>query len=335
MSPTALATRPRTRARAAPDPLIRYPVFKAYAPGRHRPLLVEHVMPLIEDYLGRGYILTGRQVLYALVSRALVTNVFASYRSIMTMLKKARRGGYLSFAAFEDRSRSTYAPLEFRDLRHRLESARDTHVLERWRDQPAYIEIGTEKDALVGFLRPLADDLHVRVSSTRGNDSDVHLNEMAMRFREARDQGHVGYLILATDHDPTGWDMERDVRKRLAMFGAGEDVVTIVRIALTLEQVRQHTLPENPLKLKDTEGGETYSDTRAKAYIAATGQTTSWELDALPPETLIALYREAVLSHRDEAAYARVLRREDKDRAYFTRVIRALPPPPTQTRRRR
>ena len=126
--------------------------------------------------------------------------------------------------------------------------------------------------------------------------------------------------------------MERDVRQRLAMFGAG--LVTIERIALTLEQVRQHALPENPLKLKDTEDGETYSDTRAQAYIDATGQTTSWELDALPPEALIALYREAVLRLRDEGPYRRVLRREARDRRTLTRIIQALPSP-TQRRRSR
>jgi hypothetical protein len=333
MSPTALATRPGTRALPAPDPLVRYPVFKPYAPGKHRELLAQHVIPLIEDYRRRRFILTGRQVFYALVSRALVRNDFAHYRSIMTMLKLARRGGYLPFTAFEDRSRSTYAPLEYRDLRENLESARDTHTLPRWAGQAAYVEMGTEKDALVGFLQPLANDLHVRVSSTRGNDGDVHLYQMAMRFRAARDQGQVGYLVLGTDLDPTGWDMERDVRERLAMFKAGE--VTIIRIALTLEQVREHDLPENPLKLKDTEDGEEYSDSRANAYIAATGQTTSWELDALPPETLIALYQEAVLSLRDEGAWTRVLRQEKKDRAYFAWLIRALPPPPKQTRRRR
>jgi hypothetical protein len=300
------------------DPLIRYPVFKAYTPGKHRRLLTESVIPLVEDYAARGLPLTGRQVFYQLVARALVVSTFASYRSALTLLKKARRGGYLAFEDFEDRSRSTYAPVDFPDLAARLAFVRDRLArLPRWAGQPVYVEMATEKDALVGFLQPLADELHVHVSSTRGNDGDVHLFQMAQRFRQAN---VPGVLVLATDHDPTGWDMERDVRARLAMFGAG--AVTVERIALTLDQVRQFQLPENPLKLKDDE--ETYSDARTRAYIVATEQTTSWELDALPPETLIALFRAAVLRHRDEALYARVLRREARDRRRLDRMIQGL-----------
>jgi hypothetical protein len=305
------------------DPLIRYPVFQAYTPGKHRRLLAGSVVPLVEDYAARGLMLTGRQVFYQLVARALVVNTFASYRSVMTMLKKARRGGYLAFEDFEDRSRSTYAPVDFPSLAARLAYVRE-HLarLPRWAGQPIYVEMATEKDALVGFLQPLADELHVPVSSTRGNDGDVHLFQMARRFRQAHVSKDTsrGVLVLATDHDPTGIDMLRDVQARLALFGA--DAITVERIALTLEQVRQFRLPENPLKLKDDD--ETYSDARARTYIATTEQTTAWELDAMPPEMLIALFREAVLRHRDETIYARVLRREARDLRPLDQLIQRL-----------
>jgi hypothetical protein len=314
---------PRT---AAPDdPAITYEIFEPYAPGKTlRSLLVNKIKPLVEDYEARGYRLSTRQLFYAAITRTWITNSESQYRSFREMIKRARRGGFLDYASFEDRSRSTFEPWGYRDLRHSLEVARDTHVLRRWEGQQHYVELAVEKDALVGFLQPLAAELHVALSSTRGNDGDVPLKRMAERFKRAAVLGQLCVLIQGTDHDPTGWDMERDTRTRLAMFGADAGRVEVRRIALTLEQTRG--LPDNPLKKKRsaTTGRVTYADPRALDYIEATEQTTSWELDALPPEQIIALYRDAVLPLRDEQAYARVLRRETRDRAAIDRVIQGL-----------
>lgn len=301
----------------------RHEVYEPYTPDAQTRVLLAKLIPLVEDYEARGYTLTTRQLFYAAVSSNWLMNTAPEYRNFREVVKRARRGGYLPFASFEDRGRTTSIPLEYASLAENLEAARDTHVLPRWAGQAFYVELAVEKDALVGFLEPLGEELHVPVSSTKGNDGDVPLRKMAQRFRYHRTVlGQQGVLIQGSDHDPTGWDMERDVRERLAMFGAGEPVVTVQRVALTMAQIRAHALPDNPLKIDPKTG--TYSDPRAPAYIAATEQTTSWELDALPPETLIDTYRSAVLARRDDAGLAKVLRQEQRDRRTLDQIIRGL-----------
>jgi hypothetical protein len=90
------------------------------------------------------------------------------------------------------------------------------------------------------------------------------------------------------DHDPSGIDMSRDIEARFRTFLAGDgyeqaDPVFVVRrIALTMAQVREYNPPPNPAK---------ETDARFSTYAARYG-ATSWELDAL--------ITEAVLAERDD-----------------------------------
>jgi hypothetical protein len=92
------------------------------------------------------------------------------------------------------------------------------------------------------------------------------------------------------DHDPSGLDMTRDIRDRLALFGAPR--VDVRRLALNMNQVEEYEPPPNPAK---------ETDSRFANYQAEHGDE-SWELDALEPSTLATLVRDEVndLIDRDE-----------------------------------
>ena len=84
--------------------------------------------------------------------------------------------------------------------------------------------------------------------------------------------------------------------------------LTIDRIALNMDQIRRYNPPPNPAKL---------TDARARGYIAEHGRS-SWELDALDPDTLADLVRDAVASYRDDAAFDEVVDREESEREVLT-----------------
>jgi hypothetical protein len=79
----------------------------------------------------------------------------------------------------------------------------------------------------------------------------------------------------------------------------------VIRVALDVEQVREHRLPVNPGKA---------GDSRAAGFIERHGALMQVELDALPPEMLRRLYSEAVADYWDQATYEQVIQKERDER---------------------
>lgn len=95
-------------------------------------------------------------------------------------------------------------------------------------------------------------------------------------------------ILHLDDYDPSGLDIERDLENRLSRYGAGD--FKVERIALTQEQTQHYQLPPMPAKI---------SDPRLASFIADTGGIAAVELDALPPNVLQDMVRNAILGHID------------------------------------
>ena len=106
--------------------------------------------------------------------------------------------------------------------------------------------------------------------------------EASKRFIEQEDNDKETMIIHLGDHDPSGIDMTRDIRDRLHTMGSS---VFVNRIALTIQQIREHNPPSDPAR--DT-------DSRYDEYVKNTGEVEQWELDALEPAMLRELIREEV-----------------------------------------
>jgi hypothetical protein len=115
-------------------------------------------------------------------------------------------------------------------------------------------------------------------------------------------------IIHLGDHDPSGIDMTRDIKERMAMFGAN---VRVDRIALNMDQIQRYSPPPNPAKI---------ADTRAGAYIKNYGNE-SWELDALEPVELDRLIRKQIEIYLDRKLYDRAKKKEERERAEIYQMI--------------
>lgn len=227
-------------------------------------------------------------------------NTLKNYKRLSCLLVDGRYAGIIDWEAIEDRLREPASQLEFTDLRHRVESAIANYRLPRWRDQSNYVEIWVEKSALAGILAPLAHEHHVTLMVNRGYSSASAMFESAERFREVAERSVAPSILYIGDFDPSGEDMPRDIRERLWEFGAD---VEVIKVALTMEQIKKHKPPPNPAKV---------TDPRAKSYIRQHG-TRSWEVDALPSRELRRLITAAVKARIDDKkAYARVLEEEEE-----------------------
>lgn len=262
--------------------------------------LIELVNSVIDEYAAQGYELTLRQVYYQLVARGYIPNNERSYKNLGNLINDGRLAGLIDWYAIVDRTRNIKRNVHWEDPQSVIESAKYSYMLDRWQHQPNYVEVWVEKDALIGIVSQICRKLDVPHFSCRGYTSQSEMWAAAQRFinqdhRESRTIIHLG------DHDPSGIDMTRDIRERLALFGADVDVK---RVALTMEQIERFSPPPNPTKL---------TDARASGYISEYGHEC-WELDALEPKIITSLIRNEVTALMDSDLFEEVERKEQTDK---------------------
>lgn len=241
---------------------------------------IEWINSVIERYKYQGLELTLRQVYYQLVAKDLIENTERSYKNIGTLVSEARLAGLIDWNAIVDRTRGLRRNSHFSHPSEVISAARFSYMLDRWENQPNYVEVWIEKDALVGIVSRAASPLDVPYFSCRGYTSQSEMWIAAQRFRNQQSK-KKRIIIHLGDHDPSGIDMTRDIQDRLNLFGAN---VQVKRVALTMEQIEAYNPPPNPAKI---------TDSRAKDYIEKYGNE-SWELDALEPQVIIDLIRDEI-----------------------------------------
>ena len=270
---------------------------------------VEAVNRIISEY---AMPLTLRQIYYRLVVANLIPNRRAAYNGLSSQLVKAREEGEVDDTRITDRSRriddfAFDSPSDFLDaVRHTLKVK---YVRRFWDTQAVYVEVWVEKDALSGVLSNAVKPLNTIVAPSRGYSSYSYLVEAARRFSYKSNETIVLHFA---DHDPSGLDMTRDLRSRFARYAGG---VEVKRVALNFDQVEQYSLVPNPTK---------WADSRSGRYIAQYGDDC-WELDAIEPNELTRLCREAVESEIDDTEAWETIKKLDKaERAQLMELVNSI-----------
>ena len=274
--------------------------FETIAFSDDRLSRISQINEIIEGYQEQGLRLTLRQLYYQLVTRNIVPNVERSYKNLSKLLTDARMAGLVDWEAIEDRIRQPVVPAEWENIEQLVEGALSAFRLPRWADQTSYAELWIEKDALAGVLEPLANEFHVTLMVNRGYSSASAMYDSARkRFaREGRRKEKI--LLYLGDFDPSGEDMVRDIRDRLTTFLFGEEI-DVRKIALTKAQIEEYEPPPNPAKM---------SDPRAAKFVELNGDE-SFEVDALPPEVLAQIVRDAFESVVDTEKMDAVKKKEE------------------------
>lgn len=260
---------------------------------------LEVINEIVEDYQNQGYVLTLRQLYYQLVSRDIIANNVKEYAKLSTLLKEGRMAGIVDWDAIEDRLRKPNVPGSWDSPKEILETAADEFRMNRMEGQPTYLEVWVEKDALSGVLKRITEKFGIPIVVNRGYSSATAMFDAHVRFRRADQES--AYVIYIGDFDPSGQDMIRDIKDRIMEFNHNKAYdFGILPIALSKEQIKQYNPPPNPAKI---------TDPRAKDYIAEHG-TTSWEVDALPPEVLNRILETTIEGLTDCDTYNEVLQKE-------------------------
>lgn len=260
---------------------------------------------------------TLRQVYYRLVASHEIESSKSSYNSISAKLTRAREEGLIPPDALEDHGRRIDGEVIYWDSPQEYgEALKDwtfkmgeRYKVDLWASQDIYVEIWTEKDALAALLSQAASPYRVPVAVCHGYNSFTFLYGAVKRFCE-KAEGRDAVILYFGDFDPSGEDMVRDLRDRLAyyfsLWGDSAPVPLIKKVALLREDIDAYSLPPDFTKK---------TDTRAKRFIENHGDI-SVELDALPPDVLMQRVRDSVISLiSDSQAWDELRKREKKEKA--------------------
>jgi hypothetical protein len=244
-----------------------------------------------------GTEVTLRQIFYALVADGTLPNSTSAYKTLSARTAEARREG--RFPALTDRTRRIHNRyLTYASAQEALSDLPDTFLMDRTEGQESAVYLAVEKDGMVAQLESWFGELGFPILALKGYSSQTYCDEIEA---DVDGSDRLAVLIYAGDFDPSGEDIERDFHER-TNFCFDESV----RVALTAKQVEQYGLPPQMGKA---------SDTRAGRFVARHGRLVQVELDALPPDRLRALYREAIGRFWDESTFEEVRRVEERERA--------------------
>ena len=259
------------------------------------------VLPLARDWVeGLDLPVTLRQVFYHLVATQVIANTVSNYKMLSKVSAEARRDG--AFPDLVDKTREIVLPPTWDDPQDALTNLATQYRIDRWSTQDTLLALAVEKRGLFALADVAVGELGFPIVPLGGYGSQTIYDDLA-DFIAA--DGRPAHLLYVGDHDPSGHDIQRDLVERVGMFDS------VQRVALTPEQVAQFDLPVNPAPDKDA---------RLPAFAAKYGPVQV-EVDALPPDQLVAMIRSAVAPFVDLSAFRERLDEEDEGRERLRRLV--------------
>lgn len=242
---------------------------------------------IAQDMVKRYGLITLRQLYYQLVSRKIIVNSHKSYGNFRHHMGTARERGLIEYDIFEDRSRHTIIPAALSRhtdvegyIRGLVKTSLITPALDIWEEQPCYVEVWIEKDALVRLFSEVTGKRQVPLFPSRGYTSLTKIEEARKRFRKKTGSGKKGVLLYAGDLDPSGWGIYENICNKFS----DEGDIELRRFALNPGQTEGLA----PMPIKPT-------DSRYKAFLKEHPDIEgAYELDAVDPDALQRLTERAI-----------------------------------------
>lgn len=258
--------------------------------------------------------LTLRALHYRLVAIGM-PNTIQHYHRVISAMTEARWSMDVEFDDFKDHERQLIGETkaDITNLGDEIQRAitqiglwMESYHLNKWENQPYYVEIWIEKKALQGTFERPCSNYSTALFPCKGYPSLTWLYEAKKRFSDAEDRGQESIILYFGDYDPSGEDIPNTIENNLDRMGVD---VTIKRIALLEEQVINWQLPHAPTKVNDP---------RAMAW-GGIGQV---ELDAIEPRQLQQLCKDAIDEYFDTGLYDELIERENEEKREYEREVK-------------
>lgn len=281
-----------------------------WSPQKKTLALIEKVRAVLSEY--DDYLpLALRQIFYRLVGAYFFPKVEQAYDRLGEVLNRARRAGLIQFDAIRDDDADIAASIGWygpRGLIKKWQSDAKFFRLDRQEGQPHRLLIMVEARGMRPQIETVAYDYGVPVIGSGGFDS------LTAKHQLAEILGHrVGLteVLHIGDHDPSGEHLFLSLADDVAALIRDMDLegsVQFTRLAVTPSQISNLALPTAPPKPTDRRSFD--------------GETV--QAEAIPPDVLAQIVTDAIANRFDDAAYQRVLDREDRICTRLTKSIEPL-----------
>ncbi len=258
----------------------------------------------IFNLLSTEYPMTQRQLFYRLVSNGTIEKKESEYNAVIERTKQMRLSQRIPFYYITDSTRWTLKPDTYSSLTKMLKNQQRLYRRSLWDDQPEYIEVWTEKDAISSVLYQETERYDIGLHVTRGYASLTYLMNAADTINRI---GKPTTIYFFGDRDPSGVDIQRNVEKRLREF-APKAAIDFVLVAVTEQQIIDYKLLTRPTK---------QTDSRAKNFVGE-----SVEVDAIPPLTLRKMAKKCIEKHLDFHQLALTQKIEDEEKEVIDDIIK-------------
>ncbi len=271
--------------------------------------------------------LSDRQIHYALLNDpplihaskpgSRYDNSLRSYRALCELLTRARLQGDIAMDVIADETRPQFNWTVWDNAQAYLSTAVEAFLTGYWRrlqqSQPNHIEVLGEKNTLGSILKPVCSEYCIPLTLGRGYCSLAPRASIAERYRRSGKDELT--LLVISDFDPDGESIAesfaRSMRDDFGIVG-----VTAQKVALTYAQTQTLNLPPAMEAKK--------SSRQYKAFAKKYGDDV-WEVEALPPEKLQSLLRDAIHDVMDLDLYNGEVEREKEDSQFLAEArARAL-----------
>jgi hypothetical protein len=230
------------------------------------------------------------------------------YEQTARIVLKLRREGIISYSWIVDSTRRRLKPSSWSGLGDFAESATRAYRLDFWRQQDDYVEVFTEKDAMVAILEPVTYEFDVHLNVIRGQVSETFVWNIAEEWNAIEKPICAYYL---GDHDPSGLRIEASLVSKLRGFC--NKSFYWKRLAITPKDFADNHLLGFPVKRTGKEGSW-------RPYIDEYGDRCV-EVDALSPDEVRSRVREAIESHIDTAEWAALKTTEELERETLRKTL--------------
>lgn len=284
----------------------------------HDPLWGE-IAEAVNEYVRRKWEvqptpLTDRQIHYYLVGSKpeVYMNTLKYYNKLIDLILGLRLSGELDWDWIsEQESEVEYNgffswELDEKDAIDRALGTAESYVFQNpWDYQDERVMVITEKRELKPQLSWVCDSYMVDLVCCKSYGVwSTMVHKVAKRVKLYLRHGMRVTLVFATDHDPSGLDINRFYMAILRFKWNLNENVEYYRLMLNMDQVERLKLPPYPAKVRDP---------RYKWYVRAFGDW-SWEVDALEREGMQRILEEYIKSKLDESSIKEARRREEEQR---------------------
>jgi hypothetical protein len=245
-----------------------------------------------------------------------------SYDATCELLTRLRLNGTIPWEAMDDFTRPFKGYRAFNDVGAFVQQEVENLFSGYWRKllqtQSNHVETVVEKNTVYHMAVQVTGKYQIETSSGRGFNSIDPWHDLYVRNRASGKEWLI--VIVLSDFDPEG-EMIPQVSGRTLRDDFGVDKLKIIKAGVTRAQIEQYQLPVQNFA-KETSSNYDWFVRRNN------GDTSVYELEALPPAQMLADLDRVIRSVIDTELFNAEVQREREESAYLEalrdRTVEAL-----------